>query len=99
MNTLQHSTSDITPSQKYLVNMGTILSDYKAMDVSCCYIWGHVHASMHGCTETETYVAWHNNTVYEQIPWSNLTQYVTKQKVVILNIYATKLYINIPLSV
>jgi hypothetical protein len=97
--TLQHSTSETTPSQKYHVNMGMILRDCEAMDVSCCDIRGHVHASMHWCTETETYVAWHKNTVYEQILWSNHTQCVTKPKVVILNIYATKLYINIHLTV
>jgi len=53
MCTLQHSTSETTPSQK---NMRMILSDYEAMDISFCNIWGHVHASAHGCTETEIYV-------------------------------------------
>jgi len=36
--TLQHSTSETTPSQKYHVNMGMILGDCEAMDVSCCDI-------------------------------------------------------------
>ena len=58
-----------------------------------------MQARMDGCTETETYVAWHKNTVHEQIPWSKHTQCVTKTKVVILNIYANKLYFNIHLAV
>lgn len=90
------------------------ISDHSKSEISCKHgydskwLWSYGRfllwylracASTHGCTEIETYVAWHNSTVYEQIPWSNHKQCITKPKVVILNIYATKLHIHIHLSV
>lgn len=55
-----------------------ILSDCEAMDVSCCDIWGHVHASTHGwmywnrnlCGMTQKHCA-RTNSVVKTHPMCN----------------------------